>query len=141
MTGDCHARFCGSPEVRSLRATRPIQPCNRDDTTGLRNLFINGLPSMEGLARPAKSAEDPYRYLGRVHARNLAEVIAINLRRLGIRLVGELDIQVTGCIGPGSANSDWFIGSAPANYPRVHRTFASQTLPRPSLALYAFGRA
>ena len=23
MTGDCHARFCGSPEVRSLRATRP----------------------------------------------------------------------------------------------------------------------
>ena len=96
---------------------------------------------MEGLARPAKSAEDPYRYLGRVHARNLAEVIAINLRRLGIRLVGEPDIQATGCIGPGSANSDWFIGSAPANYPCVHRTFASRTLPRPSLALYAFGRA
>ena len=23
MTGDCHAGICGSPEVRSLRATRP----------------------------------------------------------------------------------------------------------------------
>ena len=26
MTGDCRARFCGSPEVRSLRATRPRRP-------------------------------------------------------------------------------------------------------------------
>jgi hypothetical protein len=23
VTGDCHAPFCGSPEVQSLRATRP----------------------------------------------------------------------------------------------------------------------
>jgi len=24
VTGDCHAPFCGSPEVQSLRATRPV---------------------------------------------------------------------------------------------------------------------
>jgi hypothetical protein len=49
VTGDCHARFCGSPEVRSLRATRPSRLV--DAVGPVRGRIRNWLPDLLGLRR------------------------------------------------------------------------------------------